>query len=109
MLGWKSGETTPEWAKKKWDLSSAIKANGTYEITFRYTHGKHRLDMKDVKVTCDGKTQMKDKHEGTTGAHHTNNVYRVTIDKYKAPVILKAKVRSDGGNDSNGNILIRKV
>ncbi|KAH0790635.1 family 20 glycosylhydrolase [Histomonas meleagridis] len=109
MLGWKTGETTHEPAKKKWNISQDVIGPGVYEITFRYTKGRHRLDIFGIKIKCNGKEAVSDPHHGTTGNVNSNNTYHVTIEHFEQPVFLVAVIRSHGGSDSNGFIqIVRK-
>ncbi|KAH0788701.1 family 20 glycosylhydrolase [Histomonas meleagridis] len=106
MLGWETGDATTKFAKKKWNVSQEVLGPGIYEITFKYTKGKNKLDINGIKVKCDGKEEAADMKLGTTGnGVNINNIFVVTIGHFQQPTFLVANVRSDG-NDSNGIIQI---
>lgn len=108
---WKSGETTQTFTPRTWDVSPAITSPGTYEVTFKYTAGAHRLDMQWAAVLVNGKVANRDSHEGFTGVQTKENVYRIKVDDIPAGAKceLTASIRSDGGTDSNGEIYIARV
>lgn len=111
VASWKSGETTETFTPRTWDISSQVKDAGTYEVTFQYTGGTHRLDIEWAALLVNGKVASRDAHEGITGANTKNNIYKLKLD---APVAgakyeLTASIRSDGGKDSNGDITIQFV
>ncbi|RYX86650.1 beta-N-acetylglucosaminidase [bacterium] len=105
---WKSGEVGEEWAEKTWDISSAIPKAGTYDVTFQYTQGTHRLDISWAQLEQNGMVLGRDEHTGLTGGATKDNVYHfvVTTLAPKQKVVLRARVRADGGNDSNGDISV---
>ncbi len=106
---WQSGETTEKFAMKKWDLTPLVKKPGKYAIEFQYTGGTHRLDIEWAEVLEDGKSVAQDKHLGITGGKTDQNVYNLRIPELKAGATytLHASVRSDGGTDSKGDVLLR--
>jgi hypothetical protein len=80
-------------------------------VTFQYTGGACRLDIKDVVLLADGEEIGRDEHEGQTGGSNLQNIYTLGLKKPKAGAkyTLKASVRSDGGTDSNGEVLVRAM
>ncbi len=106
--GWKSGQTSEQFGPMEWDVTDALDGAGSYEITFAYSGGAHRLDISDVEILADGESVAKDAHPGTTGGRNEGNTYTVTIESFDktAKYTLRANVRSDGGSDSNGSIYI---
>ncbi len=107
---WKSGQTSEAWADKEYDLTKHITSAGTYTLTFQYTHGAHRLDIASAELLEDGKRIAIDEHDGVTGGATTNNIYTLKVANYRdsAKYIMRAKVRSDGGAESNGEIYLLK-
>ncbi len=104
---WKSGQVGDVWVEKTWDISSQIKKAGTVEAAFQYTGGTHRLDISKVELLRDGQIVATDEHTGVTGGATKDNVYRLPLANF-APgkYVLRARVRSDGGDDSNGDLFI---
>ena len=105
---WHTGETTETYAARTWDMSAYVTGPGTYVVTFSYTHGAHRLDIKQAELLAGDKVVATDAHAGATGARHENNTYRfnVTDPAQSKTWTLRAVVRSGGGTDSNGEITL---
>ncbi len=108
---WDPDMVSTDYAELLFDMTDLLKGPGIYEVEFLYTFGAHRLDIECVELEEDGVTVARDEHFGTTGASHKDNVYRLNVPKEKegARYMLRAQVRSDGGNDSNGRITLRKI
>ncbi|BCM89015.1 beta-hexosaminidase [Abditibacteriota bacterium] len=106
---WKSGEVGQEWVEKTWDISSSIAKAGTYDVTFQYTEGEHRLDISWAQLEQNGKVLARDEHTGLTGGATKDNVYHLVVPALTAgeKVLLRARVRADGGSDSNGEISVK--
>ena len=107
---WRSGQTSETFQSMEWDVTSAIKEAGTYDVTFQYTDGAHRLDIQSVGLLIDDKVIAKDEHLGITGGMTKDNTYTLNVRQYKksACYTLRAVLRSDGGTDSNGNVYFNK-
>lgn len=105
---WKSGETTEQVATRDWDITKSVKKAGPVTVTFQYTSGQHRLDIQSTALLVNGQQVAIDTHDGVTGSKNSNNVYRLSLQDLPAAatITLRAKIRSDGGADSNGDILI---
>ena len=102
------GETYAPW---KFECTGKIAGNGTYEITFIYTGGTHKLELDGIKLYKRNELIGEDNHKGETGGKHIKNKYTITVDSFEAgtPFFIEANVRGDLGNDSNGIVLIKKV
>lgn len=109
--GWKSGETSESWAVKEWDLSQYLKAAGDYDLLFLFSGGGHRLDIEWVELVENGQPISRDEHPGRAGGEHKDNRYKLSLKQVKpgAKYVVRANVRSDGGNDSNGDIYLFRV
>ncbi len=109
---WKIGQIGSAKAKKvNFDATGFIDGNGTYLITFQFTHGAHRLDIEGIEVVRNGSDpDDKDLHHGFTGGQQQANVHTVGVDNYQtgASFTVKAMIHGDTGADSNGVVLIRK-
>lgn len=108
---WRSGDVSEAWMVKDWDLGSAIGAPGDYRITFQYTSGACRLDIEWIEIVEGDAVVGRVEQEGRTGATDVRNAYVVRVPARNAslPITLRARVRADGGTDSNGRILVRTV
>ena len=75
----------------------------TVTITFTYSKGAHRLDIKGVDlVKADGTVVASDYHNGSTGNSHTANIY--TLSNVRAGnYVLRYYV----GHNTNGNDLTK--
>ena len=105
---WKKGEVPTVWTARTWDVSRAVKNAGTYEVTFRYTGGASRLEMRSAELLINGTPVAKDVHDGFTGTYTANNVYKLTLKQLPAgaKAELRANVRADGNSDSAGAITV---
>lgn len=104
---WKSGQIGDAWLEKAWDVTPQIGKAGTVEARFQYSGGTHRLDIGKVELLRDGNVVATDEHNGVTGGTTKDNVYRLPLANFTpGKYLLRARVRSDGGNDSNGDIFI---
>jgi hexosaminidase len=108
---WESKQMSTDFKELDWDISKAITKPGKYEILMQYTGGAHRLDIAWVAILADGKEIGRDTHEGHTGATDTGNDYVIVVPEVNSgeKFTLKAQVKSDGGTDSNGTIVIMPV
>ncbi len=108
---WSPKDVSNDYQVKTWDITGAIKGPGTYEIRFQYTGGAYRLDIDGIEILFNGEMVEKDSHYGRTGSANVDNVWTVTLNRVDPGIkaTLRAKVRADGGSDSNGEISIMKV
>lgn len=107
---WKAGQVSNDYQIKKWNVSSVIKGDGTYTVKFQYTSGAFRLDIDGIEILADGKVVGADSHYGRTGGQNVDNTWKVVVKGVSAgaKVEIRAKVRADGGSDSNGDIIVTK-
>jgi hexosaminidase len=105
---WKSGDVGEAWVEKTWDVTPQVARSGGYEVTFQYTGGEHRLDIAWAQLEQNGKIFKRDEHGGMTGGMTKENVYRLAVPALESgkKVTLRARVRADGGDDSNGEIIV---
>ncbi len=108
---WKRGQTTEQYKLRDWDISSFITGPGKYRILFSYTSGAHRLDIDWVCLMENKKEIARDSHYGTTGIVNKNNSYILDLKSYNptAKYILRAKIKSAGGNNSNGIVYLKRI
>ena len=92
------------------NATGKINQNSTYELAFWNTGGTHRLEIEKVEVFKNEKKIAEDKHPAFTGEQSKNNIYSFDINDYEtgAAFTIKAKVRGDLGNDSNGVVFIKR-
>ena len=106
---WKSGQFSTKWQTVDWDVTPRLTKEGEHEITFLYQSGGHRLHVRKVAVLFGDTVVAHDDHEGRTGNEHVDNTWRLKIPEppLNTPLKLRAEVRTDGGNNSNGVIFFR--
>ena len=116
----KYGELVAEWSPndiqgKEYDIfeinvTGKVDQNGTYELSFWFTGGTHRLEIEKIEVFKNGNKIAEDNHPAFTGGKSKNNIYSFGIDDYEtgAAFTVKASVRGDIGNDSNGAVFIER-
>ncbi len=82
-------------------------AGGVLLVKFRYTRGAHRLGIESVALLRDGHEVTRDAHRGVTGAADADNIYRLPLPPPGTPGAryeIVARVRSEGGTDSHGEV-----
>ena len=97
------------WKDMDWDVTSLVKKAGPIEFEFLYEAGAHALVIDSALLLQDGREIGRDAHAGRTGAVHDRNGYRFTVPAPTpgARYVLRARIRSDGGTDSRGLVLVR--
>lgn len=105
---WQSGQIGEQWMQKEWDITPRITKAGAWEVTFEYSSGANRLDIAWAELLQNGVAVARDEHHGITGARTSDNIYHLTLPQWMpgAHYVLRAQVRSDAGNDSNGDIFV---
>ncbi|MCF6357091.1 MAG: family 20 glycosylhydrolase [Draconibacterium sp.] len=115
----KDGKLVAEWNPgningKEFDVfeinvTGKVDQNGTYELAFWFTGGTHRLEIEKIEVFKNGDKITEDNHPAFTGGKSKNNIYSFEINNYEtgAAFTIKAKVRGDIGNNSNGAVFIK--
>jgi hypothetical protein len=98
-------------ATLEWDASQFVKRSGDYEFAFMYAKGRHGINTIWVELLEDGKPTGRDTHKGFSGARKKRHVYRVRVPEYKrgAKYTLRARISSEGGTDSSGEVHVRHV
>lgn len=85
-----------------------IKEAGTYEVTFTYQRGNHAARFCAVEL-YDGKTKVaEDRHDGSAGIKHSNNVYTLTVPKAVRKPKLFITFDMATNRNSYGKITITK-
>jgi hexosaminidase len=105
---WVSSQMSETFKPLEWDAGRVIKKPGKYQVKMQYTGGACRLDIESVEILIDGKEVARDKHAGHTGGSDKNNIYELSVPDFKTgeKVSLVAQVRSDGGTDSSGSVMV---
>jgi hexosaminidase len=104
---WKAGEMSNSWGTSTWDIGNSLDKAGAYAVSFTYTRGRHRFDMRKLRILEDGQAVASDDAANFTGSARAVATYTLTLPKPRDPgkkYLLQAEVRGDGGGDSNGRI-----
>lgn len=104
---WKAGEMSNDWSVKSWDIGNALDKAGAYAVSFTYTHGAHRFDMRKLRLLADGAIIASDDTANFTGNIRAVAKYTLRLPQPRDPskkYLLQAEIRGDGGGDSNGKI-----
>jgi hexosaminidase len=107
------GNWTPEAmseTSKDWDLNvtAHIKQAGPMDVALIYQRGQHGLQIQSVALLEDDREIDRDEHLGSTGASHEKNTYHLRISAVKAGATytLRTRLRTTGGTDSFGDVLL---
>ena len=108
---WSSGEIPTEYVTRTWDVTETVTAPGIYRVTFAFTGGYARLDIRSAAFVAGGRVLCEDRHDGRTGGTHLANTYQLLLRELPAgaKVTLSAVVRTDGSDDSNGTVTVTRV
>ncbi len=106
-LKWTPDLTPGAYADRIWPLAEPLVVGAECRIYFQYTKGRHRLNIKNVRLES-GDIRLVDEHFGFTGNAQSNNVWRFAVpkDAPKDGWRLIAEVHGDGGRDSHGTITV---
>ena len=105
---WSPATIAKEFIPVELDITDLITKAGTYDVTFQYTQGRHRLDIQSAALIQDGQQVSIDQHEGFSGGSKRGNIYRIKLEEYQrnSTYTLKAYIKGGGGIDSHGKISI---
>ncbi len=85
-----------------------FKEAGTYQVSFNYQRGSHAARFMAVEL-YDGKTKVaEDRHNGSAGIKHSNNVYTLNVPKTVKKPRLYITFDMETNRDSYGKITVTK-
>ena len=105
---WSPSDVSTIWKDVSWNIPVS-KLPSLKGVRFQYAKGKNSMMIKEVVLETDGVEVCRDAHTGEAGETNTNNVYQLSIPHGSTgnnTCTLRAKVKSEGGNDSYGKILL---
>ncbi|OYU99088.1 MAG: hypothetical protein CFE26_26395, partial [Verrucomicrobiales bacterium VVV1] len=107
---WTPQTVTADWKSTDFDATSAVVGDGIHRANFQYNSGAKKLMIRKVELVRDGKVIATDSHEGETGSRSIRNSYRLPVEGHRsgAKYILRAEIKADGGNDSQGAISLER-
>ena len=107
VLRWTPTETPRVYADYSWALTKPIAGGQKYRVRFQWTKGRHRLDIRNVRLHTNGVT-VEDKHFGFTGNRNQENTWSFQIppDAPQGEWKMTAEIQGNGGTDSHGRIVV---
>jgi len=105
---WAPEAMSATWKDLEWNITAEVKQPGPLDVALVYQHGQHALQIQSVSLLEDGREIGRDEHLGLTGALHEKNTYRLRVAAMKAGATytLRARIRTNGGTDSYGDVLV---
>ena len=105
---WAPEAMSASWKDLEWNITAEVKQPGPLDVALVYQHGQHALQIQSVSLLEDGREIGRDEHLGLTGAVHEKNTYRLRVAAMKAGATytLRARIRTNGGTDSYGDVLV---
>lgn len=90
------------------DLTAHVKGPGEYLVIPQYQRGNHGVEIESAVLLADGVEVSRDQHKGTSGWQHVNNLYRLALSRHQpgATYTLQIHLRSSGGRDSTGRVVL---
>ncbi len=110
LARWNPAHMKTEWTTVDFEIpaDSLKKMKG---VRFRFRSGSHRLDVRSVSVIADGELIAIDRHVGVAGDSHRDNSYKLKMPAHiqaNNSCLLRVELRSAGGTNSNGDILLQQ-
>lgn len=106
-LHWIPDLTPRQYGDMSWTVTEPLVPGKETRVFFQYTKGRHRLNVRNVRLAS-GTTIVKDDHFGFTGEAKKDNVwfFEIPADAPAGGWSLTAEIQGDGGTDSAGIITI---
>ncbi|MBP5721979.1 MAG: leucine-rich repeat domain-containing protein [Bacteroidales bacterium] len=102
--GWKSGDFTTKYVRRRWDLSADLSNSSGYDVTFTYTGGQYKLSLSDVLFVADGKAVAFFPEERSAGSNPRQIMYSISVPKETEKLEMFALAKTGGGIDSRGTV-----
>ena len=111
IAGWNPSTINQDYQVRTMDFSKHVGSGGQYAILFDYSKGGHAAQMKEVELLENGKVVSSDRHTGRTGYENSKRVFQLELNQVEphAQYQLRFSIRSDGGSDSTGRILLYRL
>ena len=108
---WLPDNVSETFKEAEWSVTDAINGPGTYEAIFLYERGAHGVRIGGAALLEDGREILRDTHEAFSGNLKKNIAFRFVLEHVKpgAAYALRARLAGDGGTDSTGAVLFRRI
>lgn len=93
------------------DCCEIITGEGNYQAEVKFVDGSNAVSIEYIALIQQGVEIMRDTHAGWAGNAHRDNIYKLKLDVIAngAKYGLKMKIKGEGGGNSKGQVIIRKV
>lgn len=108
--GWTSGKVGATPGTIEWDVTKFITKPGHYRFTFRHEQGTNGVAVESAALVQGGREVWSDNHPSrTTAKRNEFQNYYMDVAKVEkgAPYILRATMKTDGGPDTAGSVIVR--
>ncbi len=108
--GWTADKVTASPGTVEWDVTKFITKPGHYRFTFRHEEGANGVAVESAALVQGGREVWSDAHPSRTTAKRNEfqNYYMDVAKVVKgAPYILRASMKTDGGPDTKGSVIVR--
>jgi hexosaminidase len=113
---WTPQQMSTEFTTLQWDITEYVgdlKPGSDFYIGLDYQKGAYGIAVEWVALLQDGKEISRDTHEAFSGSQKRNNIYKLRLGpaaggQAAARYTIQAKLRSDGGTDSQGAVWLSK-
>ena len=107
---WWPEQIVREGATVEWDVTDAVTAAGTFDVTFWFTRGWHAVAIESATLLEDGREVARDTHAGHSGRERRDITYALPLAAHRpgARYVLRARLAGVNGTDSNGIVLLRR-
>jgi hypothetical protein len=107
---WAPSQIKSDWSNQEWKLDEQKISSGTLAVMMLYTNGGKAIDIASVSLWNNGKEIAMDEHFGYTGSQNRSNVYKLEVPQtLKGKSVIKARIKGNGGTNSNGKVLMKKL
>ena len=108
---WLPKQVSETFAEVEWGVTDSIAGPGTYEGIFLYERGKHATRIRWAALLEDGREIARDTHDASSGHRKKDIAFRFTLKQVRrgAAYGLRASLAGDGGTDSTGRVLFRRI
>jgi hexosaminidase len=107
---WTPKQMSTEFKPVRFDATEAISRAGNWKLVFRYIRGGQKIVIRSVRLMENDEEIARDEHEGHAGSRHTHNRYSLPVRTYRPEAVYTviAELRSDGGTDSRGHLILER-
>jgi hexosaminidase len=108
---WTADQVSEDFVELEWDATTLVSSPGPYETIFFYDGGNHGLKIRWAALLENGREIQRDEHLAFSGNKKRDIVFHFTLKQVtpNAKYAIRASVAGDGGTDSTGRVLLRRI